>query len=172
MKSLRKSLAVTGSILALCAGMQTVQAQNGPPGGGNFDPAQIRQQIMDRMREQFDVKDDGEWKVLEERIQKVMDAQRATRGGFGGGGRGGPGGAGGQGGAGRGGFGGQANPEADALRAAIEAKAPASEITEKLAKLRASRKEAEAKLEAAQEDLKKVLSVRQEAVAILAGLLK
>jgi hypothetical protein len=58
------------------------------------------------------------------------------------------------------------------LQKAIESKAPADELKAKLAKLREARKEKEAALEKAQEDLRKVLSVRQEAAAVLAGLLK
>jgi hypothetical protein len=175
-----KSLALAGAIFALCTLGQTLNAQNQR---GNFDPEQMRQRMMERMREQFDVKDDAEWKLIEERITKVMDAQRATRsfagmGGFGGGRRGGgPGGPGGDqagagGGRARGGFGGEPNPDVEALQKAIEAKAPADEIKAKLAKVREDRKAADAKLDAAQDELKKVLSVRQEAVAVMAGLLK
>ena len=101
-------------------------------------------------------------------------------GGFGGR-RGGPGGGDGDraergnrgGGEGRrGGFGGEPSPEVADLQKAIEAKASADEIKTKLAKVREARKANEAKLEAAQEDLKKVLSVRQEAVAVMMGLVK
>ena len=60
----------------------------------------------------------------------------------------------------------------EALQKAVESKAPADELKAKLAKLREARKEKEAALEKAQEDLRKVLSVRQEAAAVLAGLLK
>jgi hypothetical protein len=134
----------------------------------------------------LEVKGDDEWKVLSERITKVMDARREV--GFGGGpggfgfGRGGrpPGGAdnnppagGNDQGARRGprGFG-EPSPEADALQKAIDSKASAEELKTKLAKLREARKEKEASLEKAQEELRKVLSVRQEAAAVLAGLLK
>jgi hypothetical protein len=58
-----------------------------------------------------------------------------------------------------------------ALRSAIEANAPADEIKAKLAKVREARKSKEAALESAQAELKKVLSVRQEATAVLMGLL-
>src|SRR5262245_27737110 len=97
MKHLAKTLAVAGALLAFCATAQTSNAQNQR---GNFDPEQMRQRMMERMREQFDVKDDAEWKLIEERITKVMEAQRATRsfagmGGFGGRRGGGPGGPGG-----------------------------------------------------------------------------
>jgi hypothetical protein len=58
------------------------------------------------------------------------------------------------------------------LSKAIEDKAPADEIKEKLAKLRESTAEKEAKLAAAQEDLKKLLTARQEAIAVVNGILK
>ncbi|MEO8427777.1 MAG: hypothetical protein ABI651_11770, partial [Verrucomicrobiota bacterium] len=134
-----------------------------------------------RYKEQLEVKDDAEWKLISERIEKVTTARREVGfpgGGFGRGGRGGPGGPGGGGGgdqaaAGRrGGFGGEPSPEAEALRKAIEAKAPTEELKAKLAKFREARKVKEANLETAQEDLRKVLTPRQEAVAVLAGLLK
>ena len=175
MKHLGKTLALAGALFAFCATTQTSSAQNQR---GNFDPEQARQRMMERLREQFEVKDDAEWKLISERITKVMDAQRATRsfagmGGFGGGRRGGGGGGGDQGGrGGRGGFGGEPNPDVEALQKAVEDKAPADQIKAKLAKVREDRKAADAKLESAQDELKKVLSVRQEAVAVMAGLLK
>jgi hypothetical protein len=151
--------------------------QGGPGGGGNWDPAAMRQQMMERMRERFDVKDDTEWKLISERIEKVSDARRETAGRgmgmmFGGGGRGGGGQGGGQGGGGRGGMGGDPMPEQDALQKAVESNAPADEIKTKLAKYRDAMKAKEAKLVKAQEDLKQVLSVKQEATAVLMGLLK
>ena len=143
-------------------------------GQGNFDPAAFRQQQMDRYRERIEVKSDDDWKKIEPLIGKVLDAQRDARGGaFGfGGGRGGRGGAGGAGGAGGNRAGGQANPEQEGLQKALDDKAAADEVKEKLAKLRDSRKTKEAALEKAQDELKKALSPRQEAGAVLAGLLK
>ena len=70
------------------------------------------------------------------------------------------------------GFGGEPSPEVAELRKAIDDKASADVIKAKLAKVREVRKANEAKLEAAQEDLRKVLSVRQEAVALMFGLVK
>ncbi len=142
----------------------------GGQGGGNFDPEQMRARMMERVREQFGVKDDAEWKIISERIEKVSTARREMGGGMfgGGGGRGGPGGPGG----GRGGFGGEPSPEATALRTAIDNNASADDIKAKLAKYRDSQKEKEAKLAKAQEDLRQVLSVKQEAAAVLAGYLK
>jgi len=145
---------------------------------GNFDPEQMRQRMLDRLREQMDVKDDAEWKPISDRITKVMEARRDV--GFGGGmGFRGPRPGGdnanadnNQGGnRRRGGFGGEPSPEAEALQKAIESKASTDEVKAKLAKYRDSRKEKRAKLEQTQDDLRKVLTSRQEAVAVLNGLL-
>jgi hypothetical protein len=152
----------------------------GQGGPGNFDPEQARQRMMERYREQLGIKDESEWKLIETRITKINEARRDVgfRGmGFGGfGGRGGPGG-GGPGGAGggggrRGGFGGEPSPEQESLQKAIESNASADEIKTKLTAYRTSLKDKEAKLEKAQDELRKVLSVKQEAQAVLMGLLK
>ena len=184
MNKLNQMLLLGGAALTLCLGTGRLAAQDQQPpqrqGRGNFDPEQARQRMMDRYKEQLEVKDDAEWKLISERIEKVSAARREVGfggggGGFARGGRGGPGGGGpggGQAAGGRGAFGGQPSPEAEALQKAIEAKAPADELKSKLAKLREARKVKEANLEKAQEDLRKVLSVRQEAAAVLAGLLK
>ena len=130
--------------------------------------------MMDRYREQFGVKDDAEWKIISERIEAVSNARRdvGARGGFPGGRGGGPGGPGGAAAGGRGGFGGEPSPEATALQSAIENNASADDIKAKLAKYRESQKDKEAKLAKAQDGLRQVLSVKQEAAAVLAGLLK
>lgn len=148
-------------------------ANGGRGGRGNFDPAQAQEQLMTRLREQFEVTDDAEWKLISDRIAPITELRRATAGGFGGfggpgGGRGGPGGQGG--GGGRGGRGG-ASPEQDALRQAITDKLPDAEIKSRMARVREVRKENEEKLARAQEALRAVLDVRQEAVAVLAGYL-
>lgn len=153
-------------------------AGGGRGGPGGFDPAQMRARMAERIREVLDIKSDDEWKVIEERVNKVTDARRdlGTGGGgrmmFGGGGAGG--GAGGQGGrgGGRGGFGGEPMPEADALQKAIEAKASVEEIKAKLAKYREARKVKQANLAKAQDELRQVLSLRQEAAATMLGLLE
>ena len=162
-----------------------VAAQQGQ-GRGNFDPAEMRQRMMDNYRERLEIKGDDEWKAIQPLIEKVMDARREV--GFGGGGgfafgRGGGGRRGGgnadaqpngnnQGGR-RGGFrGGEPSPEAEELQKAIDSNASKDELKAKLTKFREARKEKEAKLAKAQEDLKKVLSVKQEAAAVLNGLLQ
>lgn len=182
MKTLNRILALAGvsAVLALGTGAgnaQENQNQNRPDRGdrgdrggrGNFDPEQMRVRMMERYREAFEVKDDAEWKLIEGRITKVSDARR-DMGGFG---RmfGGPGGRGG-GPGGRGGFGGEPNPDAEALQKALEAKASADEIKAKLAKYRESQKAKQVALEKAQAELRQVLSVKQEAQAVLMGLLQ
>ena len=158
MKKLNQLLAVAGVAVALGFSAGTVAAQ----GRGNFDPEQFRQRMMDNYKERLEVKSDDEWKIIQERIDKVMTAQRDARlgGGFGrfGGGRRGGGDNADAGNNRPNRFGGD-NPDADALQKAIEAKASPDEVKTKLAKLRESLKEKEAKLTKAQDELRKVLSV-------------
>jgi hypothetical protein len=147
----------------------------GGPGGGNFDPAQMQQMMMQRVQEQLGITNDTEWSAIQPLVQKVMDAQRAARGNmgrmFGRGGPGGPGG-GGPGGGGPGGFGQQqSDPAADALQQALDSSAPTDQIKNLLAKYQASQTAKQATLATAQNDLRKVLTVQQEALATLMGLL-
>jgi hypothetical protein len=152
-------------------GGQRRNRQGGGPGGGNFAPAQRQQQRLDRYQEQLGFTNDVEWDAVKPLVVKVMDAQRDAfsgqmRGMFGGRNRGGNGG--GQGGPGAGMF--PADPERDALQKALEDNAPSAQIKDLLAKYKAAQKAKQAKLEAAQADLKKVLTTKQEAEAVLAGL--
>jgi len=71
---------------------------------------------------------------------------------------------------GGGGRGGNGNPAVDSLRSAITDNMPDAEIKARLEHLRESRKEDQAKLEKAQADLVAVLSVKQEAIAVMMGL--
>jgi len=158
-----------------------VAAQQGQQGRGNFE--EFRQRRMDDYRERLEIKGDEEWKAIQPLIAKVMDARQDV--GFGGGfgfGRGGGGRRGGgnadaqangnnQGGR-RGFRGGEPSPEAEELQKAIDSNASKDELKAKLTKFREARKDKEAKLAKAQEDLKKVLSVKQEAAAVLNGLLQ
>lgn len=184
-------LAVCGLILSTSTGSLMAQndapaPQQGAPGGpggqggrqgrGNWDPEQMRQRAMERYREQLGVKDDAEWSLIEARIKKINENRMGMGRGFGGfGGPGGPGGPGGQGGQGgrqgRGGFG-QPNPDAEALQTALDSGASADDIKAKLSTYRASAKQKEAQLEKAQDELRQLLSVKQEARAVLLGLLK
>jgi len=196
---LKKVLAVAGLATVMTVGMNNAFAQpggggggfGGGPGGGmggpggNFDPAEMRQRMSEMMREQLGITNDDEWKVIEPKLTAVTEARQAT----GGGGRGGMMGMGRNRGGNRGGGdnanadqqgqgnarrnrGGQQSAAADALRAAIEAKAPAAEIKTKLDAYRADLKSKEAALEKAQEDLKKIVTAQQEAILVLSGYLK
>jgi hypothetical protein len=57
------------------------------------------------------------------------------------------------------------------LQKALDDKAPVEQIKDALAKYRAARKDKQARLEAAQASLKSVLTAKQEAQAVLLGLL-
>ena len=149
----------------------------GGGGRGNFDPAQMRQRMMDRYKESMDIQSDDEWKVIEPRIQKVLDARQAVmaggmRGMFGGGPRrGGGGDTGGDQAQPRRNFGPAPSVAATDLQKAIDSGASADTIKSKLAAFRDDKKEKQEKLDQAQADLKKVLKLKQEAAAVLAGLL-
>ncbi len=171
-------LVVAGIASVLSLGAVNGLAQPGPQGqggrggrgGGNFDPAQFRERMMERVKEQLEVTDDTEWKAIQPLVQKVMDARMATMSGMGrsmfGGRRGGPD----NGGSNnpRPSFG-QANPDADALQRAVDGKASNAEMKAAITKYQESRKVKQTELEKAQAELRKVLSVRQEAIATLNG---
>jgi hypothetical protein len=176
MRNLKVILLAIGCIAMLGFGSATVQAQ----GRGNFDPAQFRQMILDNYKDSLGVTDDSEWKVIEDSLGKVIDARAAVMAGsirnF-------------RGNRGRNrdgnstsnsddsnrrrrGFGPEPGPAAADLQKAIDDKAPADEIKAKLAKLRDENAANEAKLTAAQDDLKKLITSRQEAILVLGGMLK
>lgn len=170
-----------------CVGLVLAQAQdnnsnsdnNSNNNGGRRnrfqgDPQQFRQMMMDRLKERLEVKDDTEWKALEPLIQKVMDARRdvmglSSPGGFG---RNRGGDNSGDNGPRRGGFfGGTPSQELEALDKAVEAKASKNELKAAIAKVQDARKAKQAELEKTQENLRKVLTTRQEAIATANGLL-
>jgi len=156
---------------------------------GNLSPQDMQARMLSALRDRLEVTDEEEWKVISDRVAKVIELRRATGGaggpmmfgGFGGrggppgGGQGGTGGPGGGDGRGRGGFAGRGGPggnaELAALSTAVRDKLPDAEIKSRLDRLRQSRKDSEAKLTKAQEELRAVLSVRQEATAVVFGLL-
>ena len=141
---------------------------------------EFQERFQNMMKEQLGTTDE-EWKVLAPKIEKIQTAQRNSRGGGGFGGFGGRGGGGG-GGGGRGGDrdrGGDTENQTPVskasreLRAALENKdTPAEEITKKLAALREAREKGRAELQAAQKELKEVLTARQEAVLVTFGMLE
>lgn len=191
MRRITKPLALAGIAFTLLIGSNQLNAQQRPT-RGDFDPAQFRERMAQIFRERLEIKDDDEWKVIQPRLQKVIEARRETSSG--GGAFGGRAGFGGrrEGGreanqgrpdrADRGdrgdrnareGFRGgtRPSPEAEALRAALDSNASAEQLKAKLAQFREARKQKQAQLEQAQIELRKVLTSRQEALAVLNGYL-
>jgi hypothetical protein len=166
MINLRKLILLGFALVAMTLGNADLQAQGrgqGGPGGGrgNFDPAEMRARMMERYQEQLGFSD-AEFKAIQPLIEDVQTKQREARGGRGGmmfGGRGGRGGRGGNQ---------DADPELEALQSAIES---GSNIEAKLAAFRAARDKKEADLKKAQDTLKSVLTVKQEAQAVLMGII-
>ena len=119
-----------------------------------------------KLREQMEVTDDAEWEVISQRIANVAELRRLVSGG-----------AGARGvvvtekikGAARADR--TAQLEQDALRMAVRDKLPDAEIKARLARAHDIHRQNEAKLQKAQEELRAVLTVRQEAVAVVTGLL-
>jgi hypothetical protein len=193
---MNKLFAICGMVAALFLGVSSASAQNNGGGGGGFggnggggggggggfrgrnmDPAQMQQFMMDRVRDRLGFTNDADWSAVQPLVQKVLDARRDV--GFGGGmmrrnrnGDQNGGGNGGGGGGGRGGFFNQTpSPEAQALQDAVDNNAPDSQVKDLLAKYQASQKAKQDKLKAAQDSLRAVLSVKQEASATLMDLI-
>ncbi len=170
---LKQLLMMSGIAAVMALSASKLVAQNDTPkadrrGRGNFDPAQM----MDGIRERFAIKDDAEWKAIEPLVQKVMDGRReAMVGGMGMMFRR-PGGDNNGGGQDRSRRFGEPSPEVEALQKAIEAKASKEELKTKMAAVRKVKQANEAKLKAAQDELKKVLTVPQEAAALQMGLVQ
>ncbi len=138
-------------------------------GGGRFDPAQMRERMNQRTKEALGVTDE-EWKALQPKIDQVRQLQfQSMAGRFGGrGGRGGgPGGPGGDM---------ASSPVAQAsrdLRETLDNQGSTpDQIKAKLQALRDARAKARDELTAAQNDLKQLLTARQEAVLVQQGLLE
>jgi hypothetical protein len=136
----------------------------GSGGGGNFDPSQMRERMMNAVKEQLGATDD-EWKTLQPKIEKVSTLQRDLRpmmGGYGGRMR-------------SDGDGGAESATAKAqseLRTALQDKSTsADDIAKKLTALREARAKAREDLAAAQKDLKASVNARQEAALVASGLL-
>lgn len=155
---------------------------NRGPGGGppNWNWEEMRERMMNDLKNQLGSADD-EWKVLRPKIEKVQTAQFATiagmgpMGGFGGRRPGGPGGP-PQAGPG-GGPGGM--PESKIAQAqrelwtVLEKKdAPPEDIKKKLTAYREARDKARAELQAAQKELKELVTARQEALLVMRGMLE
>lgn len=179
-RTLIRLLALSGVATGLLLGAAQVYAQEGERPQrrqGDFDPAQFQERILERYREVLEFTSDEEWNAVKPLVQKVLEARRETLGGMGRGlfrppRRGGEG-------TGQGGqerrrgpeFGPPPSPAAEALQEALDSKASTDVIKAKLAALREERKQKQAALAKAQEDLRKVLNTRREALAVLNGLL-
>jgi hypothetical protein len=146
----------------------------GPGGRRGFDPEAMQQRMMQMMQEQLGASDE-EWKVIQPRLSEVMTLQqsanvgrRGMRGMFGRRGRGNRGGE-------------EQTAEAstdpvqkaaEELQQTLDKEAPSTtEIQNKLLALRGAREQAKQKLAAAQQKLRDVLSVKQEAQLVLMGML-
>ena len=163
-------------------GQQDNGGDRGDRGGrnrGNFDPAQMRQRMIERLKEQLGASDE-ELQVLQPRIEKVWQLQRDTaagRGFFGGTrrGMGGP-----NGNTNNNNNGNNADQQQSPvqermreLQTLLENKdTPAEQIKGKLAELRDARTKAREELTKAQQELRDVLTQRQEAVLVTMGVLE
>jgi Spy/CpxP family protein refolding chaperone len=182
---IKQILAICGAVAALVLSAGQVSAQNdnggggggggggfGGGGGGGFDPAAFQQRMMDNVREQLNFTNDADWSAVQPLVQKVMDARRDAGGaGFGrlfrrrnADNNGGGGGGGNR-------FGPPPSPEAQALQSALDNNAPDAQVKDLLTKYQAAQKTKQAALKQAQENLRAVLTPRQEAQATLLGLI-
>jgi hypothetical protein len=142
-------------------------------GGGRrrFDPQQMMQRRLDQVKEDLGASDE-EWSALQPKVQKVMDLQfqemRSRMGGMRRGGGGGP-------------PGGSPDDQANQnpvekamsdLRAAVNANASADDLAKKLQAVRDARAQVQTDMTKAQADLKQLLTQRQEAQMVLAGVLE
>ena len=177
------SAAILGVLAVVTIGLVEAQQRGGRGGGrGGFDPEQMRQRQMERMKEIL-APGEGEWEILEPRLEKVMTQQRESAGAggmmrmmMGRGGRGG--GRGDREGGGRPQMPGMERTETatskamDELQTALEdEKATPEQIKAKLTALRVAREAASEELAKARESLREVCTIRQEANLVLMGYL-
>jgi hypothetical protein len=132
--------------------------------GGKSRPEEAASRALERLRENLEVTDDAEWAIISARVTAIVDVRSSL-------------------GKGAGGPGlpmksksaprakSSAHPEQDALRYAVRDKLPDGEVKARLARAHEVHVQNEARLAKAQAELRAVLTVRQEAVAVLAGLL-
>ena len=179
------AVAVAAS-MTLCVGLAMAQQRGGRGvGAGRFDAAQWRQRVAERMKERLGATDE-EWNVIGPRLEKVQvakmqDLLRQVRGGMMGmlpGTLGGLGGRMGREGGGAGAQGALQQPQSDvdraatALRTTVDSEgSTTAQIKEKLTAYREARERARNDLVKAQEQLREVLTLRQEAQLVMWGLL-
>jgi len=136
------------------------------------NPAQRAQMQVDSLRDSLAVTNDAEWDVISPRLLKVvqlksdnsiaeigrmMTPMMAMMGGMGGAANF---------------LGVQPDPAADALHAALDNNGTAAQVKAALAKFREAKKQKQAELTKAQDALKEVLSIRQEATLAVSGYLE
>ncbi len=130
------------------------------------NPAEAQARVLDRLREKLDVIDDTEWALIMERMTTIDEIRRtlwtssaSARGPLPGTEKN------------KRNSGSSGNPERDALRSAVSDNLPDAEIKSRLARAHEIHRRNEARLAQAQANLRAILSIRQEAVAVMAGLL-
>jgi Spy/CpxP family protein refolding chaperone len=153
--------AVSVSAFAQGANNNNNNNNNNRGNRGNFNPGDFTQRIKTSLKAT-----DEEWTVLQPLVENVMAKQRDASG-FGGGRGRGPGG------------GGDNAPTTPAAKASQDLRdlldkdsATPEEIKAKLAAVRDTKKKAQAELTQAREELRKGLTLRQEAYFVSRGLLE
>jgi len=152
--------AATPAVVPSSTGAQP-SAQPAAPGGNRADRMeQFRQKMNEFLKTSLKVSDE-EWAVIQPLLEKVQAKQRETLTGrfsFM---------------MNRGGGGHPASPETEALKTALESEnTTPADIKAKLEAVRDARKKGEAELTQAREDLRKVLTQRQEATLVMVGILE
>lgn len=164
---------------AMQDGMKQVFGNGGSnmfSGGGAWDPGKMMRQMNDRalenVRDGLGFADETEWSAVRPLVEKVIELQQKneqtaqqlrTRRFFGNNNpfmKNFPAA-----------FKAQQSPEQAALQQAVDDNAATAQVRDAIAKFRAAQKEQQVQLEAAQASLRKVLTMKQEAQAILLGLL-
>jgi hypothetical protein len=179
---MRNVVGLAAIMVCLLAGVRANAGEGDTPrqGRGNFDPAAFRQRMMDRIKEQLAPTDD-EWKVLQPKIEAAQkQSMEARMSGFGGGGRrGGTGGGGGNNPAPAATADAPAQPQSDvqvktaALRTLMENKeADPKAIAEKVKELREAKEKSKVELKKTQDELREIVTPRQEAQLILLQILE
>ena len=139
---------------------------NSDSGRTKANPADAQARVLDRLREKLDVIDDTEWALIMERMTTIDEIRRtlwasstSPRGPLPGTEKN------------KRKSGSSANPEREALRSAVSDNLPDAEIKSRLARAHEIHQKNEARLAQAQANLRAILSIRQEAVAVMAGIL-
>jgi len=177
MKNLKSLLGLVTLALAFAMSGPKAAAQGGGPGGFGAmlgDPAQRAQMQVNALRDSLVVTNDAEWNVIAARLLKVvqlksdssmaeiakmMAPMMAMMGG-------------GMGGGAANLLGIQPDRAADALQQALDNHGTLEQVKAALAKFREAKKQKQAELAKAQDSLKEVLSIRQEATLVASGYLE